>query len=108
MISSRSCDPGFGRQRPPRLAQGSTQPATATTAAGGDAAHNVTSRSVAAIPYFTTTSEHSKPIYFLKALAKGFQNHIGFAMLRANAEECGPLLMFHCPEQVVLRVAVER
>ena len=31
---------------------------------------------------------------------KGFQNHMGFAMLRASGEECARFEMFHWPEVV--------
>ena len=44
MISSQSSVSPVGRQRPPRLAQGSPQSATATAAVGGDAALTVTLR----------------------------------------------------------------
>ena len=33
---------------------------------------------------------------------KGLQNHMGFAMLRANGEECARFEMFHCTEVVTL------
>ena len=46
----------------------------------------------------TTTSEYSKPYMILKALDKGYPNHIGFAMLRASGEECGRLVIFDCTE----------
>ena len=38
--------------------------------------------------FVTTCSEHSKPYMILVSLIKGFQNHIGFAIIRASGEEC--------------------
>ena len=37
--------------------------------------------------FLTTCSEHSKPYMILVALIKGFQNHIGFAIIRASGVE---------------------
>ena len=38
--------------------------------------------------FLTTCSDDSKPYMILVALIKGFQNHIGFAIIRASGEEC--------------------
>ena len=38
--------------------------------------------------FLTTCSDGSKPYMILVALVKGFQNHIGFATIRATGEEC--------------------
>ena len=37
--------------------------------------------------FLTTCSDDSKPYMILVALIKGFQNHIGFAIIRASGEE---------------------
>ena len=37
--------------------------------------------------FLTTCSDGSKPYMILVALVKGFQNHIGFATIRATGEE---------------------
>ena len=37
--------------------------------------------------FLTTSSDDTKPSMILVALIKGFQNHIGFAIIRASGEE---------------------
>ena len=37
--------------------------------------------------FLTTCSDDTKPYMILVALIKGFQNHIGFAIIRASDEE---------------------
>ena len=37
--------------------------------------------------FLTTSSDDTKPYMILVALIKGFQNHIGFAIIRASGEE---------------------
>ena len=39
------------------------------------------------LSFLTTCSDDSKPYMILVALVNGFQNHIGFAMLRASGED---------------------
>ena len=40
--------------------------------------------------FLTSYSDDSKPYMILVALVKGFQNHIGFAIIRARSEEQKP------------------
>ena len=37
--------------------------------------------------FLTTSSDDTKPCMILVALIKGFQNHMGFAIIRASGEE---------------------